>query len=476
MGIAQHLYFVLWSRLLFSNSLWSPRCESFPVTQLTPFKRKTVVVQRGDHQISRKQIDPDALKVLYRLQRAGFKAYLVGGGVRDLLLGCQPKDFDVSTDARPQQIKRLFNNCFLIGRRFRLAHIRYSRDSVIETSTFRSAPPAKNDASDPEADLFHQDDNQFGTPAEDAQRRDFTINGLFYDIDNFSVIDHVGGLPDLKKRLIRCIGDPELRFREDPVRMLRGVRFAARLGFRVERRTWKAMLRHHGEIAKAAPARMLEDIYKLFGFSSGEASFRLLHESKLLSVMLPEIDAYLNRGSGKNAPMWRYLAALDSGEHWRGKPTPVLIFAALYCAPIMEKLEELEASGDHSEHVRAIRDLLAPLAERYNIPKRVRYGLIDAISMQGRLREAAQASEGNKGRRRVSKKRLMSHESFTESMALFEMRVAAGDEDPKLLAPWHNACDDANVDLGLIPEHVLAKRRPRGRPRRRVRKPAGAEE
>ena len=437
------------------------------------FKRKTVVVQRSDHRISRRQIDPDALKVLYRLHQAGFKGYLVGGGVRDLLLGCQPKDFDVSTDARPQQIKRLFNNCFLIGRRFRLAHIRYSRESVIETSTFRCALPP-SDASDPTTDLSMQDENQFGTPAEDAARRDFTINGLFYDIDNYSVSDHVGGLPDLKKRLVRCIGDPDIRFREDPVRMLRGVRFAARLGFRIERRTWKAILRHHNEIAKAAPPRMLEDIYKLFGFSAGEASFRLLHSSKLLSVMLPEIDAYINRRGGDDAPVWRYLAALDSGEHWRGKPTPILIFAALYCAPIMEKLAELEASGDHGEHVRAIRDLLGPVAERYNIPKRVRYGLIDAIAMQPRLREAAQSDDSRKGRKRTSKKRLLSHDSFAESFALFEMRVAAGDEDPRLLAPWHSACDEADVDLGLIPQHIIDKRRPRGRPGRRRRKPQDA--
>ena len=462
----------IFEAVIFRIPIDSPFAKDSFVTQLTPFKRKTVIVQRADHQISRQQIDPDALKVLYRLHRAGFKAYLVGGGVRDLLLGCQPKDFDVSTDARPQQIKRLFSNCFLIGRRFRLAHIRYSRDSVIETSTFRSPVQPHSDPDHPDADLFNQDDNEFGTPAEDAVRRDFTINGLFYDIDNYSVIDHVGGLADLKKGLVRCIGDPDLRFREDPVRMLRGVRFAARLGFRVERRTWKAILRHHGEIAKAARPRMLEDIYKLFGFGAGEASFRLLHESKLLSVILPEIDAYLNRRGVKRAPMWRYLAALDSGEHWRGKPTPVLIFAALYCAPIMEKLQVIEESGDHGEHVRAIRDLLAPLAERYNIPKRVRYGLIDVIAMQGRMREAAQSSASGKGRRRVSKKKLMGHESFTESMALFEIRVAAGDEDPHLLAPWHSACDDANVDLGLIPDHVLAKRKP-NRPRRRRRRPDG---
>ncbi|MCC8180058.1 MAG: hypothetical protein LIP23_03990, partial [Planctomycetes bacterium] len=177
---------------------------------------------REEHRISRRDIDQDALKVLYRLSRNGYTAYLVGGGVRDLLLGRKPKDFDISTDAKPEEIRALFRNCILIGRRFRLAHIRYS-DKIIETSTFRTTPQMTADPTDPAADLFQRDDNIFGTPQEDALRRDFTINGLFYDIDTFSVIDYVGGLEDLEARRIRSIGDPCIRFREDPVRMVRAV-------------------------------------------------------------------------------------------------------------------------------------------------------------------------------------------------------------------------------------------------------------
>lgn len=189
-----------------------------------------IVKRRDEHGISRRNIDPDALRVLYRLSDCGFLSYLVGGGVRDLLLGRKPKDFDVSTSAHPNQIKRLFRNCFLIGRRFRLAHVKFGQ-KVIETSTFRKQTVTEGDPNDPAADLHIHRDNTYGTPEEDARRRDFTVNGLFYDIKTFAVIDHVGGLADLDRKIIRCIGDPNIRFREDPVRMIRAVRFAARLGF-----------------------------------------------------------------------------------------------------------------------------------------------------------------------------------------------------------------------------------------------------
>ena len=196
------------------------------------FKRKTgpTIRERSEHCISRSNIDEDALKVLYRLSTAGYTSYLVGGSVRDLLLGRHPKDFDVGTNARPNEIRKIFRNCFLIGRRFRLAHIIFGK-KVIETSTFRRQP----EETEATNGLYQAEDNTFGTPEEDAKRRDFTVNGLFYDIKTFSVIDYVGGLKDLEKRDLRCIGDPNIRFREDPVRMMRAVKFAARLDFTIDR-------------------------------------------------------------------------------------------------------------------------------------------------------------------------------------------------------------------------------------------------
>ena len=214
------------------------------------------ILSRAEHIISRKNIDPDALKVLYRLRNNGFVAYLVGGGVRDLLLERQPKDFDISTSAHPAQVKKLFRNCFVVGRRFRLCHVRFGR-KVIEVSTFRSQ------AEPEEGDTLIRRDNTFGTPEQDAFRRDFTVNALFYDIATFSVIDWVGGLADLRQRVISAIGDPGVRLREDPVRMLRAVALAARLGFTIDRDCEEAIRALRGEIVRSSPARILEEIYKI---------------------------------------------------------------------------------------------------------------------------------------------------------------------------------------------------------------------
>ena len=241
------------------------------------------ILPRPQHTVSRKDIDADALKVLYRLKNHGFVAYLVGGGVRDLLLARRPKDFDIGTSAHPQAVKRLFRNCFVIGRRFRLCHVRFGR-KVVEVSTFRKqAPPDQGDT------LIRRD-NTFGTPEEDAFRRDFTVNALFYDIATFSVIDYVSGLEDLEERTIRTIGDAAVRFREDPVRMLRAVALAARLGFTIERDTLEAIRALRGEILKSSPARLLDEVYKILRQGASRKTFEMLHEVGLLAYLLPEAD------------------------------------------------------------------------------------------------------------------------------------------------------------------------------------------
>ena len=280
-----------------------------------------VIVPRAEHTISRQQIDPDALRVLYRLHQSDYAAYLVGGSVRDLLLGRRPKDFDIGTSAHPHQVKRLFRNCWIIGRRFRLAHIRYGQ-KTIEVATFRrlvsTAELAALDAQPPSPDLAETDstgkskdlllhrDNTFGTPEEDAFRRDFTVNALFYDIGSFSIIDYTGGLEDLKTRVIRCIGDPAERFQEDPVRMLRAVAMAARLDFTIDPPIDAAIAAHRGEIARSAPARLIEELYKLLRTGAAERAFRMLAERRLLEPIAKE----LQKGSGD--ALWRSLAALDA--------------------------------------------------------------------------------------------------------------------------------------------------------------------
>jgi hypothetical protein len=239
--------------------------------------------------IARELIDPDADKVVRRLARHGFQAYLVGGCVRDLLLARSPKDFDVATSATPKEIRQLFRNCRIIGRRFRLAHIFFG-PKIIETSTFR-ANPREGDEVEEGDELLIRRDNVFGTDTEDARRRDFTINGLFYDLEAERVIDHVGGLEDLERRVVSTIGDPDIRFREDPVRMLRAVKFAARLGFEIEVKTLAALVRHRGEIAKCPQPRVLEELYRLMRGGAARRSLALLIDTGLAAILSPHLAA-----------------------------------------------------------------------------------------------------------------------------------------------------------------------------------------
>jgi poly(A) polymerase len=278
-----------------------------------------VIVPRAEHSISRSQIDADALKVLYRLHQNEYVAYLVGGSVRDLLLGRRPKDFDIGTSAHPYQVKKLFRNCWIIGRRFRLAHVRFG-PKTIEVATFRRlvsaeelelAAAAEEAATRPDDNgndrdrLVHRD-NSFGTPEEDAFRRDFTINALFYDIGTFSIIDYTGGLQDLRDRLVRCIGDPTERFQEDPVRMLRAVAMAARLDFRIDPPIENAIAAHRHDLARSAPARLTEELYKLLRSGAAEKAFRMLAGHKLLEPSAPELQ------SKASTSLWKALAAVDA--------------------------------------------------------------------------------------------------------------------------------------------------------------------
>ena len=265
--------------------------------------------------ISPRDVDPDALYVIHKLHRAGFVAYLVGGGVRDILLGREPKDFDVATDARPAQIRKLFRNAFIIGRRFRLVLVRFG-EKQIETATFRRDPepdsPAASGAPDEEGALYQMEDNAFGTPEEDAMRRDFTVNALFYDPDEDRVIDYAGGLRDLRKKTLRCIGDPNVRFREDPVRMLRAVRLSSRLGFSVHSDSVKAIRRHARELSAASRPRLFEELLRLFTFCKAEEAFRRLYDGGLMDALVPAVAEHVRARGGSRAPLWRYLAALDA--------------------------------------------------------------------------------------------------------------------------------------------------------------------
>ncbi len=232
-------------------------------------------------------LDPDALFVVRQLQRHRHTAYIVGGSIRDLLVGRTPKDYDVSTSATPREIRRLFHYARVIGRRFKLVHVVFKNNKIIETSTFRKAP--EHDESDESEDLLIRDDNLYGTPEEDAFRRDFTINGLFYDPHNERIIDFVDGLPDIEARLIRCIGDPDIRFQEDPVRILRALRFSAKLDFTIEAETLRHMQLHRDQLKLAAPRRVRDETWKLLLCGQASSCVNLAMSTGVLNVLAPEL-------------------------------------------------------------------------------------------------------------------------------------------------------------------------------------------
>jgi poly(A) polymerase len=328
-----------------------------------------VIIPRSEHPISRQHIDADALKVLYRLQQFNHIAYLVGGSVRDLLLGRAPKDFDIGTSAHPYQVKRLFRNCWIIGRRFRLAHVKFGT-KVIEVATFRRQIPAGTEeepapappvptppsAAVDDFDLLVHHDNTFGTPEEDAFRRDFTLNALFYDIETRSIIDYVGGLTDIRAGLIRCIGVPEERFQEDPVRMLRAVALAARLDFRIDNPILAAIDRYHGELARSAPPRLMEEVYKVLRAGAAEKTFRILVETGLLAAIAPEVPGRITD------TFWASLAAID--DYRRAfKRNPESLANAILLGSLLIPLGLLDQHHGRTKDLGARFGIL-PLARR----------------------------------------------------------------------------------------------------------------
>ncbi len=391
-----------------------------------------VIVPRSHHPISRTWISPNALRVLYRLKEQRFCAYLVGGGVRDLLLGREPKDFDIATDARPNEVKKVFRNCRLIGRRFRLAHIHFHGE-IIEVATFRSnateepsadaaagtdgaAPPTEPPAPEavlrepaqapaaggpapaerprPPRMLKSEDgmilrDNVFGTPEEDALRRDFTVNALFYNIADYSVIDYVGGMEDLRKGLIRIIGDPVVRFTEDPVRMVRAVRFAAMLGFEIEAGTYEALLSLRDKVALASPARMYEEVQKLFLLGEGDKVFQLLRKTGLFGVIFPHVNEWIDR-EDEGFPHIRVGKALewvDVCVQAGRRVEPSVLFSLMFGQYVDEKRQRFRDGGMLPLDAlnKAVAEFLGEIVPRVQVPKKVALAVRDILWNQGRF-------------------------------------------------------------------------------------------
>jgi poly(A) polymerase len=368
------------------------------------------VVERSEHAISRRSIPENVLKVLYRLHRSGHRAYLCGGSVRDLLMGRTPKDFDIATDAHPNEIRRLFRNSRIIGRRFRLAHVIF-QDMIVEVSTFRREPENRGDSED----LLVTDDNTFGTPLQDARRRDFTINGLFYNIADFSVIDYVGGLRDLDDRVIRVIGEPDVRFREDPVRMMRAVEFASRLSFSIEPETYGAVLRHRNDILKASPARVSEEILELLRRGWSRNAMRLLMETGLLEPLVPEL--YRPLAADRFPYFWKMLEVLDrTVQSERNVSDAVLLSVLLLPFAIgeIETEEKIRAGRLRvGEVIPFVRELIEPVFQRMMLAAGTRHHVEQAIESLWRLLEPPTD--------RRSMWRFVVREHFDDALALLEL-------------------------------------------------------
>jgi poly(A) polymerase len=371
------------------------------------------VIDRGGHPISRRSIPENVLKVLYRLHRSGFRAYLCGGSVRDLLMGRTPKDFDVVTDAHPAEVRRLFRNSRIIGRRFRLVHIIF-QDQVVEVATFRREPERTLAETEAE-DFLITDDNTFGSPLQDARRRDFTINALFYNIADFSVIDYVNGVDDLHGSRVRVIGDPHLRFREDPVRMMRAIEFASRLGFEIEAATYDGILRHRGEILKASPPRVSEEILELLRRGWSRGAIRLMVDTGLLEPLLPEI---YNAVKGDRAPyFWKMLEVLDRTVQAGRQISDAVLLSVLMLPWVVYEIEQEEVRRDTrmriGEVIVFIRDLIQPLCARMAFAAGTRHQIEQALETLWRLLEPPSD--------RRAQFRAVFRDPFNDALALLEL-------------------------------------------------------
>ena len=427
------------------------------------------IVPRAAHAISRRAIDPDALKVLYRLHENGHIAYLVGGSVRDLLLDRRPKDFDIGTSAQPHQIKKLFRNCWIIGRRFRLAHVKFGT-KTIEVATFRrQVPAAEMDAEAAEAapevtednrgnltavrpDRLIQRDNAYGTPEEDAFRRDFTVNALFYDIGTFSIIDYVGGLADLDARVIRSIGDPDVRFLEDPVRMLRAVVLAARLEFSIDAPILESIALHKHEIARSAPPRLVEEYYKILRSGHAEEAFKQLRATGLLKAITPELAT-------EQAALTRAVAALDRYRA-RFPAAPETLTNAILAGTLLFPLgligRRARFSADPLE--RRVELGLLPIARR-DVER-----LHQILALQHRLTEIDAPARAQRG--------VVHRTVFPEALTWLEIH---GDR-PDAVAHWREVQQQQAAPEAAPPVEEAADRPFRRRRRRRRRRPRFAAE
>lgn len=414
--------------------------------------------------IDRGVLDRDAQRVVTRLQRAGHEAYFVGGCVRDLMIGRVPKDFDVATSAHPQEVRRLFRNGRIIGRRFRLVHVYYG-DHIIETSTFRSEPPTREGD-----ELLIVEDNEYGTAGEDARRRDFTVNALFLDPTRHEILDFVSGLKDLDDRVLRTVGDPAVRMAEDPVRIMRAVKFATRLDFEIEPATWDAMCAQAGQLARSAPPRVLEEVLRLMRSGTSLGALKMLRACGALRVILPDVADYLEPDSkgvldhGRAERFWPLLEALDSEVHQGYEPTTAVCIAVLFVLIVeAESVAETRSlPGPPPELVDVCWEVLEPLSASARLSRRDFGRARRIIAAQRRFTMPAS--------KRFSPLLFARTEDFPEALDLFGLRVEARGKGWDIFEGWQDRYERARrvseADLETERRRT-GRRRKRGKRRKR---------
>ncbi len=427
-------------------------------------KSSPKIIPRPSHNVSRDEISESALKVLYRLHKSGFQAFLVGGGVRDALLGLHPKDFDIATDAHPEEVRALFGNCRLIGRRFRLAHIRFGRE-IIEVATFRAATDGTEEHGDVEHDQAGRilRDNVYGTIDEDVWRRDFTCNALYYNIADFSIWDYVGGVEDVRNRKLVLIGEPDRRFREDPVRMLRAVRFAAKLDFTIDRAVDKSIRKNRQLLSNVPPARLFDEFLKMFQAGHAERTFELLRDYDLFRLLFPETDAALSEDKSFADFVIAALVNTDRRVQSDKSVTPMFMLGVFLWEPIRkhaEKLRQREKMSVGQSLALAAYEVSGSQQSRIAIPRRFTTPMREMLAMQPRF-------EVNRGKRAFN---FLEHRRFRAAYDFMMLRAECGDFDRQLAEFWTSVqrqnADERRKSFQLQQQPRSKKRR---RPRRRRR-------
>ncbi|MBN2161182.1 MAG: polynucleotide adenylyltransferase PcnB [Spirochaetes bacterium] len=430
--------------------------------KLFPFlgkKKYPLTVPQNQHSMTRRDIEHSVLDILGRLRRSGFQAHLVGGCVRDILLGKKPKDFDIVTNARPQQIKRLFRRCFLIGRRFRLAHVYISHDRFVEVATFRAAVDPEQVP--PEGARFAAN-NVYGTIDEDALRRDFTVNGLYYNSADGSIIDYGGGLEDLRKKTLRSIGDPAQRFREDPVRIIRAARFCAQLGFSLSKRDHRAAIECAPLITQANAHRMLEELYKILRCGASAGTFVNLKKFGILKNWLPEIDP-------DRAPdLLARLAVVDRMRS-EGKEIPVAVLLSALLYDLFD--EAMGAKRGFQESFTMLHQRFTELVMRLRIPRKEWDSISNLVARQSSLERIPDPRKG-KG----FEKRFIRNAHFWNTLMFFEVRADAAGSHEAELKYWKERAARAREQEGGRPREEAGRpRKPRRRHRPQGSKPANQQ-